>query len=290
MNGGVAPGASAVPDPVGPLPGTPERRPRWGLVEAPALLGAAAAMARGALPPLAAVGWLLLAAAGALLAARAISRLAGLANPRPPGPARPAGRWPTAAVAMAGTLLLESAAAQLHPLAVALSPFAVGVLIVPSFARGSTLGGRAGRAAAWGLCPLGSWVAVRGAAEGPAWLLAAGTGLGAFALDGLCGGPQAATGALSEPASPAGPQGQHEGPQGHRARSLLAAAAALWLMAGWAAGRGWLYFGALAAALAVLWRVSAPGPDGPPAPRRLAPATRLATLLLLAACLVDVAG
>mgnify|MGYP005837691845 CR=1 FL=1 len=252
-------------------------------------------LAAAGLPPARAVLWLLLAGACAGIAARAIARLAdtyasGPGEPltgdrgmppaiqperlRPTHPRAGGGRARPAdwAAALGAALLLISAARQMAPLAVALSPVAVLALVLhpamdrwPAAAAGTL-------AVARGMVPLGAWLSVRGGLEGPAWLVAGAVAALTRALDVLTPRP-------------------HQPAQPPVAGLLMAVSAALWIAAGWAAGRGWTYFGFLAAAaLAAGWGLAraVPYPDRPQRLRLARLAVVSGVLLVLLGTLVDV--
>lgn len=252
-------------------------------------------LAAAGLPPARAVLWLGLAGAGAGVAARAIARLADTYASGPGEPPTTARGMPPAieperlrpihpraggrrarpvdwATALGAALLLISAARQMGPLAVALSPVAVLALVLhPAMDRWP--GAAAGTlAVARGMVPLGAWLSVRGGLEGPAWLVAG-------ALAALTGALDVLTPRPYQPAQPPA------------AGLLTAVSAALWVAAGWAAGRGWTYFGFLAAAaLAAGWGLAraVPYPDRPRRLHRARLAVVLAILLVLLGTLADV--
>ena len=231
------------------LPAVAARRHRLTDALGLPLTAAAEWVAWGGIPAPAVLVWTAVALAGALLAAAATNRiLDGAATG-----ARRSAQLGRAAGAVLGASALLTAAHQLHGRALLLSPLPVlGMVLYPSLRRWTWA-----HPAAWGalqaLGPLWAWVAVRGAAEGPAWLLAGATGLwmaGSAVLQELAGEPPeedeelpSLTQALGPPRAVAAAGGAH------------GAAVVLWAMAGWAAGRDGWYFAALALSAALLaWR------------------------------------
>ena len=213
------------------------------------LTAAAQWVAWDGIPAPAVLAWTALAVAGALLAAAATNRLldGAAAGERRSAQLRRAGG------AVLGAAALLTAAHQLHGGALLLSPLPVlGMVLYPSLRRWTWA-----HPAAWGalqaLGPLWAWVAVRGAAEGPAWLLAGATGLwlsGSVVLQDLAAGPPENEEDRPSPTQALGPE---------RALAVAGgahgAAVALWTMAGWASGRDGWYFAALAlCAVLLAWR------------------------------------
>src|SRR5437763_11957751 len=99
-------------------------------------------LAAGGWPPWRTVGWIVVAMVGARSAAMAFNRLVDrridAANPRTAGRALPAGLVSPTAVALfvlASPGLLVAAAWQLNPLALALSPVALGILFLYSYTK-----------------------------------------------------------------------------------------------------------------------------------------------------------
>jgi len=144
-----------------------------------ALMGALLA-ARG-LPQWSTLGWILVAMVGARSAAMAFNRLVDrdidARNPRTAARALPAGLVSVPFVAgftVAASLLLVLAAWQLNPLALTLSPVALGVVFFYSFTKRFTAWSHAFLGLALAVAPVGAWVAVRGDVGWPAlWLGAA---------------------------------------------------------------------------------------------------------------------
>jgi 4-hydroxybenzoate polyprenyltransferase len=129
--------------------------------------------------------WILVAMVGARSAAMAFNRLVDrhldARNPRTAGRALPAGLvsvpfvWAFTVVA---SLLLVLAAWQLNPLALILSPVALGIAFFYSYTKRFTAWSHAFLGLALSVAPVGAWVAVRGdlrweAAQPVYWLAAA---------------------------------------------------------------------------------------------------------------------
>ncbi|NVN90430.1 MAG: 4-hydroxybenzoate octaprenyltransferase [Desulfuromonadales bacterium] len=122
--------------------------------------------------------WIVLAMVGARTAAMGLNRLidAGIdaLNPRTASRAIPAGligKGATLVFIMASIVLLLTAAAQLNPLCLKLSPLALFFLVLYSYCKRFT----ALAHVVLGLClaaaPIGAWVAIRGSIDGPALIL-----------------------------------------------------------------------------------------------------------------------
>jgi 4-hydroxybenzoate polyprenyltransferase len=131
-------------------------------------------------PPWRTVGWIVVAMVGARSAAmgwnRLVDRRIDAANPRTAGRALPAGLVTPAFVAAfvaASAALLVVAAWQLNPLALALSPVALGVLLVYSFTKRFTWASHLVLGLAMAGAPLGAWIAVRGDVAAAPLVLAA---------------------------------------------------------------------------------------------------------------------
>jgi 4-hydroxybenzoate polyprenyltransferase len=131
-------------------------------------------------PPWRTVGWIVVAMVGARSAAmgwnRLVDRRIDAANPRTAGRALPAGSVTPAFVAVfvaASAALLVLAAWQLNPLALALSPVALGVLLAYSFTKRFTWASHLVLGLAMAGAPLGAWIAVRGDVAGAPLVLAA---------------------------------------------------------------------------------------------------------------------
>jgi 4-hydroxybenzoate polyprenyltransferase len=120
-------------------------------------------------PDLRTVVWIVVAMAGARSAAMGFNRLADrtldAGNPRTAGRALPAGlvtpRW-VALFVLASAALLVLAAWQLNPLALYLSPVALGILLLYSYTKRFTWASHAVLGLALAGAPLGAWIAVRG--------------------------------------------------------------------------------------------------------------------------------
>jgi 4-hydroxybenzoate polyprenyltransferase len=133
--------------------------------------------ARG-LPTLAQAGWIVCAMVGARTAAMGLNRVIDAEidgrNPRTSGRAIPAGLLSRAVVLVfigLSVALLLFAARMLNPLCLYLSPVALGFILLYSYCKRFT----ALAHVVLGIClagaPLGAWIAVRGGAELPAYLL-----------------------------------------------------------------------------------------------------------------------
>jgi 4-hydroxybenzoate polyprenyltransferase len=137
-------------------------------------------LAADGLPSGRTVGWILVAMVGARSCAMAFNRLVDQEfdrlNPRTAGRALPAGLltrgqvWVFTGIA-AGLLIL--AAGQLNPLALALSPVALGVICGYSFTKRFTDWSHLVLGLALAIAPAGAWIAVQGTIGQPALLLAA---------------------------------------------------------------------------------------------------------------------
>jgi 4-hydroxybenzoate polyprenyltransferase len=132
-----------------------------------AFMGALLA-ARG-LPTAGQVFFILLAMVGARSAAMAFNRLADAEvdakNPRTADRALPRGlvsRGFTLGFIVASSLLFFFAAAQLNPLSLALSPLALAVVLGYSYAKRFTWASHLVLGAALGIAPVAGWIAVRG--------------------------------------------------------------------------------------------------------------------------------
>ncbi|MBV8202130.1 MAG: UbiA family prenyltransferase, partial [Acidobacteria bacterium] len=126
-------------------------------------------LAAGGWPPWRTVGWIVAAMVGARSAAmgwnRLVDRRIDAANPRTAGRALPAGLVTPAFVAAfvaASAALLVVAAWRLNPLALALSPVALGVLLLYSYTKRFTWASHLVLGLALAGAPLGAWIAVRG--------------------------------------------------------------------------------------------------------------------------------
>lgn len=134
--------------------------------------------ARG-LPSLSQVGWIVCAMVGARTAAMGLNRVIDAEidarNPRTSGRAIPAGLLGRGAVLVfiaISILLMLFAARMLNPLCLYLSPIALGFIFLYSYCKRFTSLAHV----VLGIClagaPLGAWIAVRGEAPLPAFLLA----------------------------------------------------------------------------------------------------------------------
>ncbi|HEY0780870.1 MAG TPA: UbiA-like polyprenyltransferase [Thermoanaerobaculia bacterium] len=125
------------------------------------------------------VFWIVVAMVGARSAAmgwnRLIDRKIDAANPRTAGRALPAGLVSPAAVSLfiaASAALLVVAAWRLNPLALALSPVALGILFLYSYTKRFTWGSHLLLGLSLAGAPLGAWIAVRGDIAPAPFLLA----------------------------------------------------------------------------------------------------------------------
>lgn len=137
-------------------------------------------LAAGGLPGAGTVFWIVVAMVGARSAAMAFNRLADreidAANPRTRARALPAGlltpRW-VAGFVVASCALLVLAAWRLNPLALALSPVALAVILGYSFTKRFTWASHLVLGLALAGAPLGAWIAVRGSVAPTPFVLAA---------------------------------------------------------------------------------------------------------------------
>lgn len=124
--------------------------------------------------------WIVVAMVGARSAAMGFNRLVDrridAANPRTATRALPAGLVSPAAVTLfvaASSALLVVAAWQLNPLALALSPVALGVLFLYSYTKRFTWASHLVLGLSLAGAPLGAWIAVRGDVAPAPFVLAA---------------------------------------------------------------------------------------------------------------------
>jgi 4-hydroxybenzoate polyprenyltransferase len=124
--------------------------------------------------------WIVVAMVGARNAAMGFNRLVDHAidarNPRTARRELPAGALSRAAVwvaTLALTGLFVLACRMLNPLCLAISPFAILVIFGYSFTKRFTWGSHLVLGLALAIAPVGGWVAVAGAFDRIAWLLAA---------------------------------------------------------------------------------------------------------------------
>jgi 4-hydroxybenzoate polyprenyltransferase len=136
-------------------------------------------LAAGGWPQWTTVGWIVVAMVGARSAAMGWNRLADrhidAANPRTAGRALPAGRVGTGFVAgfvAASAALLVVAAWRLNPLAFALSPVALAILLLYSYTKRFTWASHLVLGLSLAGAPLGAWIAVRGDVEAAPMVLA----------------------------------------------------------------------------------------------------------------------
>ncbi len=126
-------------------------------------------LAAGGWPSWRTAGWIVVAMVGARSAAMGFNRLADrridAANPRTANRALPAGLVSPMAVGWfvaASAALLVVAAWQLNPLALALSPLALAILLLYSYTKRFTWGSHLFLGLSLAGAPLGAWIAVRG--------------------------------------------------------------------------------------------------------------------------------
>ena len=136
-------------------------------------------LAAGGWPSWRTVFWIVVAMVGARSAAMAFNRLVDrridAANPRTAGRALPAGQITPGAVAVftaASAGLLVLAAWKLNPLALALSPVALGILFLYSYTKRFTWAAHLVLGLSLAGAPLGAWIAVRGDVQATPLLLA----------------------------------------------------------------------------------------------------------------------
>jgi len=136
-------------------------------------------IASDGLPALDKIGWILVAMVGARSCGMAFNRLADAeidkANPRTAMRAIPAGLLTKGAVwifTLVSAALLVFAAYQLNPLAFALSPVALGVIMGYSYTKRFTLLSHLWLGTSLSIAPVGAWIAIKGRFEPPPMLLA----------------------------------------------------------------------------------------------------------------------
>lgn len=138
-----------------------------------------ALLAAKGVPTLAQAGWIVLAMVGGRTAAMGLNRVIDAdidgRNPRTAGRAIPAGLLGRGSVIFfiaLSVLLMLFAAKMLNPLCLYLSPVALGFIFLYSYCKRFT----ALAHVVLGIClagaPLGAWIAIRGSADLPAFLLA----------------------------------------------------------------------------------------------------------------------
>jgi|UniRef100_A0A7V6A630 4-hydroxybenzoate polyprenyltransferase len=217
-----------------------------------ALLGA-----RG-LPTAWQVFFILLAMVGARSAAMAFNRLADAEvdaqNPRTADRALPRGmvsRGFTLGFITASSLLFFFAAAQLNLLSLALSPVALAVVLGYSYAKRFTWASHLVLGAALGIAPVAGWIAVRGDVTAIPLILGLSVLLWVAGFDILYSLQDEEfdrkAGLHSLPVRLGRPRAMA------LARRLHLAASLGFLLTGWLAGLGWLYYLAAAAAGLLLW-------------------------------------
>ena len=126
-------------------------------------------IASGGVPPLPKLGWILVAMVGARSCAMAFNRLADAEidgeNPRTAMRAIPAGLITKAAVwvfTLVSAALLVIAAWRLNPLAFALSPVALAVIMLYSYTKRFTSLSHFWLGLALSISPVGAWIAIKG--------------------------------------------------------------------------------------------------------------------------------
>ncbi|MEJ2069353.1 MAG: UbiA-like polyprenyltransferase [Syntrophobacterales bacterium] len=221
-----------------------------------AFMGALLA-ARG-LPTARQAFFILLAMVGARSAAMAFNRLVDAdldaRNPRTADralPRRLVSRSFTLGFVVVSSLLVFIAAAQLNPLALALSPLALAVVLGYSYTKRFTWASHLVLGAALSLAPVAGWIAVRGDLGAPPLVLGAAVLLWVAGFDILY--------ALQDEDFDR-ETGLHSLPvRLGRARAMALAkclhggAGLCFFLVGWLAGLGWLYFLAVLAASLLLW-------------------------------------
>lgn len=149
-----------------------------------------AIVAAGGLPPWRVVGWTLAAMVGARSAAMAFNRIADArldaANPRTASRAIPGGLVSMAAawaLTAASGGLLVIAAWMLNPLAFALSPVALAVVLTYSYSKRFTSLSHLWLGICLGIAPVGAWIAVTGEIGFPSMVLSAAVALWTAGFD-----------------------------------------------------------------------------------------------------------
>jgi 4-hydroxybenzoate polyprenyltransferase len=217
-----------------------------------ALLGA-----RG-LPTAWQVFFILLAMVGARSAAMAFNRLADAEvdakNPRTADRALARGlvsKGFTLGFIAASSLLFFFAAAQLNPFSLALSPIALAVVLGYSYAKRFTWASHLVLGAALGIAPVAGWIAVRGDLAATPLVLGLSVLFWVAGFDILYSLQDEdfdrKTGLHSLPVRLGRPRAMA------LARRLHLAASLGFLLTGWLAGLGWLYYLAALAAGLLLW-------------------------------------
>ncbi len=135
-------------------------------------------IASDGLPALDKLGWILVAMVGARSCAMAFNRLADAkidkANPRTSMRALPAGLITTGAVwgfTLVSAALLVFAAYNLNPLAFALSPVALVVIMGYSYTKRFTSLSHLWLGTSLSIAPIGAWIAIKGQFDWPPMLL-----------------------------------------------------------------------------------------------------------------------
>jgi 4-hydroxybenzoate polyprenyltransferase len=143
-----------------------------------ALMGAV--LAAGGWPPLRVLGWIVACMVTARSAAMAFNRLVDAKfdaqNPRTAGRAIPAGQLSNMFVGMftvVASVAFLLSALMLNPLTAELSPAALGIVLVYSYAKRVTRWSHLVLGLALGISPAAAWIAVRGSIEPRVLLLTA---------------------------------------------------------------------------------------------------------------------
>ncbi len=204
------------------------------------------------------LGWILAAMVGARTAAMALNRIADLdydrQNPRTAGRALVTGELTTRqlwATLLVACVLYFLAAGMLNRLCLALSPFALAVLLGYSYTKRFTALTHWVLGFALGLAPVGAWIAIRARVDLPPLLLclAVTTWTAGFDIIYACQDIafDRAQGLFSLPA--------RWGARRALVISTVNHVFTVWLLAlfGWAAHLGWLYLLGVVLLIPVLW-------------------------------------
>jgi len=150
----------------------------------------AALLAAKGFPSLRQLLWISVALFGARTAAMSLNRLIDAdidaKNPRTANrhiPRGVVGKWEALLLAVAGFAIMVFAAYKLNPLALKLSPVAIGVLTLYSFTKRFTSLCHIVLGIAIALAPLGAWIAVKGTVDATALVLSASVGLWVAGFD-----------------------------------------------------------------------------------------------------------
>jgi 4-hydroxybenzoate polyprenyltransferase len=227
----------------------------------------AAFTAAGGVPRAATLLWIVVAMVGARSAAMAFNRIVDAdidaANPRTAGralPARLVSRPFVIAFTVASIVIFIFAARMLNPLAFALSPVALVIILGYSFTKRFTSLSHVFLGLALAIAPVGAAIAVTGRFEPYSFVLAAGVLLWTAGFDILYALQDSdfdrRSGLYSIPSRLGAARALTV------ARLLHLFAAAAFVLFGFAGGFGWIYFaGAAAAAALLVWQHSIVSPD-----------------------------